>query len=218
MVVENCPNGFPRLAAFQASDANFGLYRSYSYLHSRILLDFQDEITELEKELEQLDWDEKEEDEDRPRFRELATELEEGEDEPRTRRIVLREIKTKLMEYGMNCTSLCVTCSELIPEIDEVLINVRRLEAFQRPSDRDYRSVRRYHTNTKPLMDAEMDSIRSKEDIVSISAGRERAAFDGGVETLIGQVDGTVQKIFNLRQPPLLVRQRASSEICLKRL
>jgi hypothetical protein len=49
-----------------------------------------------------------------------------------------------------------------------------------------------------------MESVRCKEDIVSISTGRERAAFDGGVETLISQVDGEMQKIFNLKQPPLL--------------
>lgn len=89
--------------------------------------------------------------------------------------------------------------------VDEVLINVRRLESFQKPSDRDYRSVRRYYNNTKPLMDGEMESVRCKEDIVSISSGRERAAFDGGVETLIGQVDGTLQKWFNLKQAPLVV-------------
>lgn len=53
-----------------------------------------------------------------------------------------------------------------------------------------------------------MDSVRTKEDIVSISTGRERAAFDGGVETLIGQVDGTIKKWFNLKQPPLLVRSK----------
>lgn len=180
--LENNPNGFPRLATFQASDPNFGLYRSYSYLHSRILLDYQDEITELEKELDNCDWDDFDEDPERPKAR-LAGPDEEGE---RTRRTVLREIKTKLMEY------------------DEVLIKVRTLESFQRPSDRDYRSVRRYYNNTKPLHDGEMESVRCKEDIVSISTGRERAAFDGGVETLIGQVDGTVQKWFNLKQPPLL--------------
>lgn len=184
--LENAPNGFPRLAAFQASDPNFGLYRSYSYLHSRILLDLQDEITELEKELDQCDWDDHDENEDTPRFRQPCPDLAEGEEEPRNRRVVLREIKKLLMEY------------------DEVLIKARQLEAFQRPSDRDYRSVRRYHTNTKPLMDAEMDSVRSKEDIVSISTGRERAAFDGGVEKMIGQVDGAIQKWFNLKQPPLL--------------
>ncbi|KAF3049244.1 hypothetical protein E8E11_008596 [Didymella keratinophila] len=141
-----------------------------------------DEITELEKELDNCDWDDFEEDPERPKARLVGSD-EEGE---RTRRTVLREIKTKLMEY------------------DDVLIKVRTLESFQRPSDRDYRSVRRYYNNTKPLHDGEMESVRCKEDIVSISTGRERAAFDGGVETLIGQVDGTVQKWFNLKQPPLL--------------
>lgn len=54
-------------------------------------------------------------------------------------------------------------------------------------------------------MDGDMDSIRSKEDIVSISAGRERAAFDGGVENVIAQVDTFLKNIFRLEQPPLLV-------------
>lgn len=95
--MENNPNGFPRLAAFQASDANFGLYRSYSYLHSRVLLDYQDEITELEKELDDCDWDDFDEDPNRPKMRAVGPEEEDG----RTRRTVLREIKTRLMEYGM---------------------------------------------------------------------------------------------------------------------
>lgn len=57
-----------------------------------------------------------------------------------------------------------------------------------------------------------MESVRCKEDIVSVSTGRERAAFDGGVETLISQVDGKMQKIFNLKQPPLLVSAQVPSQ------
>lgn len=89
--------------------------------------------------------------------------------------------------------------------VDEVLIKARTLESFQKPSDRNYRSVRRYHHNTKPLMDAEMDSIRSKEDVVSLHNGREWASFDGGVETIIGQIDRFLKKIFNMKTPPLQV-------------
>jgi hypothetical protein len=55
-------------------------------------------------------------------------------------------------------------------------------------------------------MDGEMESIRSKEDIVSVSSGRERAAFDGGVETLISRVDGVLKKILGSKHPPLMVR------------
>jgi hypothetical protein len=94
---------------------------------------------------------------------------------------------------------------------DDVLIKARQLESFQKPSDRNYRSVRRYHHNQKPLMDAEMESIRSKEDIVSLHNGREWATFDGGVETMIGQIDRVLKKVFRTKNPPLQVR---SKDLC----
>ena len=71
------------------------MYRGFSYLHSRILLDLQDELTELEKELDDCDWDDAVEDPDRPRLRLVS----EGQD-LRTSSTVLREIKGKLLEYG----------------------------------------------------------------------------------------------------------------------
>ncbi|KAL5121026.1 hypothetical protein ACEQ8H_000875 [Pleosporales sp. CAS-2024a] len=183
--LENTPNGFPRLAAFQSSEANFSLYRSFSYLHSRVLLDLQDEITMLERDLDDADEDDFHAKPDRLRSREMDVDLASEDGNPRSRRVILREIKDRLMEY------------------DEVLIKARKLEAFQKPSDRNYRSVRRYHHNTKPLMDAEMDSIRSKEDIVSLHNGREWATFDGAVETMIGQIDRVLQKVFKTQRPPL---------------
>ncbi|KAF2252397.1 hypothetical protein BU26DRAFT_256403 [Trematosphaeria pertusa] len=183
--LENTPNGFPRLAAFQSSEANFSLYRSFSYLHSRVLLDLQDEITTLEKELDEIDWDDFDDEPDRLRSRDIDVAKASQDGNARNRRVILREIKDKLMEY------------------DEVLIKARTLESFQKPSDRNYRSVRRYHHNTKPLMDAEMDSIRSKEDTVSLRNGREWASFDGGVETIIGQIDRFLKWFFRLKTPPL---------------
>ncbi|KAH7558292.1 hypothetical protein BM1_05564 [Bipolaris maydis] len=185
LAVEETPNGFPRLAAFQASEPNFSLYRSFSYLHSRVLLDLQDQITCLEKELDEIDWEDHDEDADRLKSRDYDVQQPDGEGEPRTRRVILREIQSKLLEY------------------DEVLIKARTLESFQRPSDRNYRSVRRYCHNQKPLMDAEMDSIRTKEDIVSLHNGREWATFDGGVETVIGQIDRLLQKVFRTESLPL---------------
>jgi hypothetical protein len=97
--VEETPNGFPRLAAFQSSEPNFSLYRSFSYLHSRVLLDLQDEITCLEKELDEIDWDDHEEDADRLKSRDFDI-RQSGDGEQRNRRVILREIKSKLMEYG----------------------------------------------------------------------------------------------------------------------
>ncbi|KAH7401363.1 hypothetical protein BKA66DRAFT_102576 [Pyrenochaeta sp. MPI-SDFR-AT-0127] len=183
--LENTPNGFPRLAAFQSSETNFALYRSFSYLHSRVLLDLQDEITSLESELDDADWDDFDEDPERLRSRGVDLDTTADRESTRTRSVILKEIREKLVEY------------------DEVLIKARTLESFQKPSDRNYRSVRRYHHNNKPLGDAEMDSIRSKEDIVSLHNGREWATFDGGVETMIGQVDHFLQKVFRCETPPL---------------
>lgn len=98
--VEDTPNGFPRLAAFQSSEANFALYRSFSYLHSRVLLDLQDEITSLEQELDDLDREDEYEDPDRLRSRELDVDRASTQGEERTRRVILQEIRERLKEYG----------------------------------------------------------------------------------------------------------------------
>jgi len=103
--VEKTPNGFPKLAAFQSSEQNFSLYRAFSYLHSRILLDLQDEITSLEQELDEIDWDDHDEDRTRLMSRDFDKAQPDGEGAPRSRRVVLREIKAKLMEYGMHSYS-----------------------------------------------------------------------------------------------------------------
>ena len=168
--VDNTPNGFPRLAAFQSSESNFSLYRSFTYLHSRVLLDLQDDIAGLERELDEIDWDDFDEDPNRLRSRDFDKASDENDG--RNRKVILKEIRAKLVEY------------------DELLIKARELDGFQKPSDRNYRSVRRFHHNHKPLMDTETESIRSKEDTVSLrNSGREGGSFDGGIEKVIFRVD-----------------------------
>lgn len=53
--MDNCPEGYPRLAALLDSDENFLLYRRFGYLQARLLLHKQDQLRELEVELN--DWD-----------------------------------------------------------------------------------------------------------------------------------------------------------------
>lgn len=64
------------------------------------MLDLQDEITSLEKELDEKDWDDEEDDSDRLRSREIDVARARTQGGERTRRVILCEIKTKLMEYG----------------------------------------------------------------------------------------------------------------------
>ena len=47
--------GYPRVAAYMDSDENFMIYRRFGFLHSRILLNKQDELREIEERLDDLD-------------------------------------------------------------------------------------------------------------------------------------------------------------------
>jgi hypothetical protein len=53
--VEDCPRGYPLLAAFLDSDENFMIYRRFGFLHARLLLQKQDELRLMEDALTELD-------------------------------------------------------------------------------------------------------------------------------------------------------------------
>ena len=53
--VENCPRGYPNLAAFLDSDEGYMVYRRFGYIQSRLLLAKQDDLRILEHQLDRLD-------------------------------------------------------------------------------------------------------------------------------------------------------------------
>ncbi|KAH8645009.1 hypothetical protein IG631_02473 [Alternaria alternata] len=61
-----------------------------------------DEITSLEAELDEIDLEDSFEDQRRLMSRDYDASQPHGEGAPRSRRVILREIKTKLLEYGMH--------------------------------------------------------------------------------------------------------------------
>ncbi|KIW01448.1 uncharacterized protein PV09_07206 [Verruconis gallopava] len=180
--LESCPSGYPQLSCFLSSESGFSLYRAFGYLHSRVLLQLQDELVALEKELDDLDRADEAEgrnqnlkrrryDERRPR---------DAEDGFRPRKQILADIHQKLLEY------------------DGLIVQAREMQTFQKPSERDYRSVRAYFWNEKPLSDEkEAGFIKKKEDIISLRSGREWSGFDGFVENTLRRLDGKlVRKLF----------------------
>jgi hypothetical protein len=174
--VEKCPIGYPRLAAFNASEQNFMLYRGFSCIHARLLLNLQTNIQMLETELDGIDrFHDTLEQDKKIRLRSWDIDVGECEDEKkagaRTREMVLEELRVKVCQY------------------DELLIKARELVSFQRPTSRDYRSVRNWFHNVSPLVDEEQEYILWKEDIVTLRHGREWANFDGIVEELLHKVD-----------------------------
>lgn len=54
-IVDDYREGYPRLSAFINSDLDFMLFRGFGQLHARVLLQKQDEITEIEQQLNELD-------------------------------------------------------------------------------------------------------------------------------------------------------------------
>jgi uncharacterized protein DUF6594 len=188
-VLEDCPNGLPRLAAFLSSEGNFTTFRGFSYLHARVLLDKQQELADLERQLDDLDKiDDTEETGDGQRrltnrgFDRRKSRI----DEERPRKEILSDIHRVLLEY------------------DELLLKARDTLALQKPSQRDYRSVRTWIFNNKPLVAAQSSFIKKKEDIITLRSGREWSDFDGLVETCLKKVD-----FFNWNK----VRTNASLEV-----
>ncbi|KAF7872143.1 hypothetical protein EAF04_003068 [Stromatinia cepivora] len=155
------------LSIFLDSDDNFKIYRSFGYLHSRLLLRKQDEIRRLEGELDELDdLDEAEDAPDKRRARsrnaDLAAEKRELAENPtlRTRTVVLDEIEEKLAAY------------------DQLLLRSQHVNAMNRPAETDYRSVERYIFDKKPLVDEEQGFIYEKNDLITLREGREGAFLD----------------------------------------
>src|SRR5436305_15101947 len=57
--------------------------------------------------------------------------------------------------------------------------------SFNRPSESDYKSVVTYMSNNKPLLQEDASWIYSKEDMITLRAGRDHAWLDDGIERLL---------------------------------
>lgn len=188
------PKGYPLVAAFQSSEPSWSIYRAFNYLHSRVILELQDELRELEEQLHDLD-EIAEMNGETGRLESRSVEIAEAKKENTAseRLGLIATIRGKLVDYGMCSQKYEKTGSLLIPLrcfADEMLAKARDLNAFQRPSQRDYRSFRTWFRNVKPISyEAEEEYIKRKEDLVTLRHGREWAGFDGVIENCIRKLD-----------------------------
>jgi hypothetical protein len=90
--VQCYPLGYPLQAAFQSSESSWSIYRSFDYLHARIILELQDQIRELEQRLK--------DDEDCDLENEDQHLLRNRQDEGSERAGLLEMIRVKLVQYG----------------------------------------------------------------------------------------------------------------------
>lgn len=188
--MQDYPKGYPLQAAFQASESSWSIYRGFNYLHARVILDLQDEIRCLEEDLEEFDL----ESQGTSRLTSRKDDLEYASsigEEPSAREQLIEKIRQKLVNYGQFHISRQVFSlwSLTLFAIDELLIKARELNAFQRPSNRDYRSFRTWFWNIKPLSyEREEQFIKRREDLISLRHGREWSGFDGLIESCVRKV------------------------------
>lgn len=165
--------GYPNLATFQSSDEVFGLYRRFGYLQSRLLLEKQDVLRVLEKELN--DYDE----EDR-----AQSDTRKSDIQPNPREELLGKIEHAFNSYGKMCSSgpiqIKVALADNVPAA--LLTSSQQLMASNRPSASEYRNVCRYISQNKPLVRQELEYIWHKEDLVTLRPGRDHAWLDRSIE------------------------------------
>lgn len=92
--------GYGRVAAVEICDPCFLIYRRFGWLHSRLLLNLQDELQKLERDLEREE--DKEFNYGRPI--KLKARRKDFKNPNATRHVILASIHEKLKEYGMVMT------------------------------------------------------------------------------------------------------------------
>lgn len=99
--VQDFPIGIPLQAAFQSSESSWSLYRGFGYLHSRVILELQDELRCLEKKLTEADeMDLENGDGKRLRSRHSDVQQARREKIDRFRTSLIETIRSKLVSYG----------------------------------------------------------------------------------------------------------------------
>jgi hypothetical protein len=164
-IVETCDQGYPYVATFLDSDENFMIYRRFGFLHARLLLQKQDELRLLERDLDRMDQRDKTKNVKLLQCRvddELRT-----DSVPESRRALFLRIEDIVLQY------------------DQLLFNAQQLAAANRPPERDYKSVAKFMDHKKPLMRGDDDFIYNKEDLITLRPGRESAWLDTFIERLL---------------------------------
>jgi hypothetical protein len=101
--VQDYAKGYPLQAAFQASEPSWSIYRSFNYLHARVILDLQDELRCLEEDLEEIDLENEGENRVQSRKDDLAYARKNKIISPRAQ--LIDNIRTKLVNYGKRTCS-----------------------------------------------------------------------------------------------------------------
>ncbi|KAI4639403.1 hypothetical protein J4E93_009231 [Alternaria ventricosa] len=204
--VSDFPSGYPLQAALQSSTHDFAIYRNFSYLHSRVVLELQDQLRELEGRLHMLDklHSESEDPEQRERVTSRVKDMEAAQmsrpvsnvvDDTATDVSVHRaersqesDLVEQLDQKPMlsERAALLEKIQQKLVRYDEVLVHARRLAEFQRPTDDEWLNLRKWYFNRQTLSSDDEDGfIRMKHDLITLKPRTESGKIDDWIRRLL---------------------------------
>ncbi|KAL8919093.1 MAG: hypothetical protein Q9208_006977 [Pyrenodesmia sp. 3 TL-2023] len=170
----NYQPGYPTLAAIEDSDPSFLIYRKFGWLRNRLLLDLQDELVTLERELELIDASTtRRGDPDNV----LASRRNDQRKKTK-RRGLLKEIHQKLLEY------------------DEVLLHLKQIHAIKRPTVRNQNTLYNLIWNNRCVVNEETEWIYRGEDLAALASYSEHGWFNGFVEDAMNMISRSATTFF----------------------
>ncbi|KAL9108629.1 MAG: hypothetical protein Q9227_006575 [Pyrenula ochraceoflavens] len=136
------------------------IYRRFGYAQSRLLLQKQAELQEIEKALEELD----QSDQQQQPLKLMRAYVPKT---PGERSQLMEALERKFLEYTT------------------IFNAAKGLTSTSRPSNSEYKSFRNFLLNEAPLCSADMPMMECKEDMVTLRRGREHAWLDDAIERLL---------------------------------
>ena len=194
-LVENYPSGYPRVAAFIDSDENFMIYRRFGVLHSRIILQKQDELREIEESLVSLDNQDYLGSEQARECLKSRSKDERRTDsgEQGSRRLLLEKAEKKALEYGQDLPRCPLLKQKLTMVTGRLLLQAQQLAAMNRPTSRHGESLQSYmeggdEQNLRPLHQADTEFVYRTDDLVTLRPGRGYSWLEVLVEKVLEMI------------------------------
>lgn len=178
--------GYPKLAAMEDLDPSFIMARRFGWLHIRLLLHLQDELTVLEAKLQAFDDFDAEADP----LRLVSRRRDDGFDTKR--KDLLQTIDGKMAQYGddsLQATILQSTGS--LSSTDELAFRINKLCMMQKPTERNQNSLYNMLVNTGSQTQGESKWVQYRDDLIALAHDNERSRLNVFVEDAICAVSRT---------------------------
>ena len=172
------------------SDPNFSIFRRFGYIRSRVILNQQDVLRELEDGLDSLD-DEDASVVDQKRLL-CCRELDETERQP-LRKELFSTIASELEVYGSSLLLFRWYWSDVV--LDKLILRTAAVLKLAEPDPRNKQSIARFICNDGQLRRPDRDFIQHADDLVGLSGDKEHSWVHSMIERLCTRHSRKLSKV-----------------------